>query len=112
MKKRKPPIVLATCLVLMLVAVAILYRPHSDTEEQVAPPPSAEQGERPAVSTNDVASMASGAMKATAEGGPKRPGMPGEESGPSIQLHKVQPTKPKPNESSTSTQWYTDQTRK
>jgi hypothetical protein len=111
MKKRKPPIVLATCLVLMLVAVAILYRPHSDKEEQVAPPPSAEQGERPSVSTNDVASMASGAMKATADGKPKRPGM-AEERGPSIQLQKVQPTKPKPNESSSSTQWYTDQTRK
>lgn len=113
MKKRKPPVVLATCLVIMLVAVGIIYAPKGSSDghvEPTAPPPSAETGERPTLSSSQISSMASSAMKGD---GPVQ-GKPGAATvdGPSIAMPKVIDSKPKPNDASTSTQWYTDQTRK
>lgn len=121
MKRRKPPVLLATCLVLMLVAVGIFFSPkgsgddgHGHGEQQAAntpPPPAAEKGDRPKVSAGQVANMAKTAIAAPktalSEGKPGRPG-----SGPSIAATKPSNYKPTPNDSSTSTQWYTDQTGK
>jgi hypothetical protein len=123
MKKRKPPIVLATCLVLLLVTVGIMYKPgnaatdpHAHEQQQAPPPASTEQGTRPKMSTSDVSSMATGAMapSATSGGRPRSPMPMGAPSsgGASIAVPKQQVYKPTPNDSSTSTQWYTDQTRK
>lgn len=120
MKKRKPPVVLATCLVLMLVAVAIVYAPnrgggdgHDHGAE--APPPAVEQGERPKATPEQISAMSKGgattAPKARPMGGPTKAVDPN--AGPSIAMPKQQQQyKPTPNESSTSTQWYTDQTKK
>lgn len=119
MKKRKPPIVLATILVIMLVAVGILFAPKSEADRQAAaapPPPSAETGERPKMTADQVSQMAKGALasKPSKPGG--RPTMQedggGPSAGPSIAVPKQTPYKPTPNDSSTSTQWYTDQTKK
>jgi hypothetical protein len=114
MKKRKPPIVLATCLVILLLGVAIFFRPRSANEHQVEatpPPPSAEQGERPKLNASDVASMASSSMASKRmKTGPAEIGNPSGK--PSISVVKPSDYKPKPNDSSTSTQWYTDQTKK
>ncbi len=122
MKKRKPPVLLATVLVIMLVAVGIIYSPrgaggdghdHGQQAANTPPPPAAEQGERPKVSASDVASLAKGAMSTATQAGPDTPGRPGGKSeGPSIAAVKPSTYKPQPNDSSTSTQWYTDQTRK
>ncbi|MBC8063968.1 MAG: hypothetical protein H7Y17_04000 [Chlorobia bacterium] len=117
MKKRKPPIVLATCLVIMLLAVGIIYgqRPKGDDGhghgQEAPPPPAAEQGERPTMSPSQITSMNKGMMK-PGKAQPGRPGMEGAPTGPSIAVPKQQTYKPTPNDSSTSTQWYTDQTKK
>lgn len=124
MRKRKPPVLLATVLVLMLVAVGIMYSPrgsagdgHDHGAEQAAntpPPPAAEKGERPKISTSQVAGMAKGGIGAPSKGGPRSApdGMGAPGAAPSIAATKPQAYKPTPNDSSTSTQWYTDQTKK
>jgi len=117
MKRRKPPIVLTTILVIMLVAVGIMFSPQGmaggHQEQQAPPPPSAEQGERPTVTSDQVSAMATAniAGDKAPGGGPEamQPSKPGR---PSIAVAKQETYKPKPNDSSTSTQWYTDQTRK
>lgn len=121
MKKRKPPVLLATCLVLMLVAVGIIYAPkggggdghdHGQQAANTPPPPAAETGNRPKVSTGQIANMAKSAVS-QAPTASERPTMGGgPNSGPSIAASKPVNYKPQPNESSTSTQWYTDQTGK
>ena len=116
MKKRKPPILLTTVLVIMLVAVGVMYSPRGivgeQDEHQAPPPPSAEQGTRPTVTSDQVSAMATANIAGDkGPGGPElmQPSKPGR---PSIAVPKQQAYKPKPNDSSTSTQWYTDQTRK
>lgn len=117
MKKRKPPIVLATCLVIMLLAVGIIYgqRPGGPGDghghDQAPPPPAAEQGERPKMSPSQITSMNKGMMK-PGKLPAGRADMAGGPTGPSIAVPKQQNIKPTPNDSSTSTQWYTDQTKK
>ncbi len=111
MKKRKPPVVLATCLVILLISVGIFFAPQGSGEihqEQVAQQPVDRQA-RPTVSSNEVSSMATAAMKEQ-KMTPAKPG--GGNSGPSVIVPKPVSTKPKPTESSTSTQWYIDQTKK
>jgi hypothetical protein len=112
MKRRKPPVVLITCLVLMLVAVGIMYAPRGSTPEgqQEPPPQQAENGDRPKISSTDVASIASHTMQSAKPGPKQMGGPPG--SGPSISVRKPENTAPKPNDSSTSTQWYTNETKK
>lgn len=111
MKKRKPPVVLATCLVILLISVGIFFAPQGagHAHEEAAPQPQAEQGDRPTMTTDQVSSMASGAMK-TQTLVPNKPGA--KTGGPSVLVPKQVTTKPKPSESSTSTQWYIDQTKK
>ncbi|MCC7228865.1 MAG: hypothetical protein IT203_00610 [Fimbriimonadaceae bacterium] len=107
MKRRKPPIVLGTVLVIMLIAVGIIYAPRGNSEQQpmTTPPPQAEQGDRPKISADQIAAAASSSMKQTgpkampAEGGPSK-------GDPSIAVPKYTPSKQKPNDSSTSSQWY------
>lgn len=122
MRKRKPPVLLGTVLVLMLVAVGIMYAPrgsgddghgHEQQAANTPPPPAAEKGDRPKISTSQVAGMAKTAMATPpAKGRPGPVGVPSEGSGPSVAAARPQAYKPTPNESSTSTQWYTDQTKK
>ena len=117
MKRRKPPVVLITCLVLMLVAVGIMYAPRGSTPEgqQEPPPQRAENGDRPKMSSTDVASIASQTMKSPGKPGMKPTAMGGEggaPTGPSIAVPKAHTYVPKPSDSSTSTQWYTNETKK
>lgn len=121
MRKRKPPVFLATVLVLMLVAVGIMYAPrgaddghgHNQQAANTPPPPAAEKGERPKISASQVVGLAKGAMANSDKGGRPGPDGPaGPATGPSVAAIKPQAYKPTPNESSTSTQWYTDQTKK
>lgn len=121
MRKRKPPVLLVTMLVLMLTAVGIIYAPraaagdghdHGQQAANTPPPPAAETGDRPKVSASQVATMAKGGIGAPEKGRPGPTGMPGPGTAPSIAAVKPMSYKPTPNESSTSTQWYTDQTKK
>lgn len=113
MKKRKSPVVLITVLVIMLVAVGIIYSPRTANQEHAMaqpPPPTAEKGERPKISANEVASMASSSM--SNKQAPNR-SLPDEAtSGPSIAVPQQTTSKPTPNDSTTSTQWYTNETKK
>jgi hypothetical protein len=117
MKKRKPPVVLATCLVLMLVAVGIMYAPKGgagdghDHAAEAAPPPTAETGERPKVTSQQISAMSS-RPAAPKDGGAARPKPMMGEGAASIAVPKPTTYKPTPNDSSTSTQWYTNETRK
>lgn len=121
MRKRKPPVLLATVLVFMLVAVGIFYAPrgsgdghghdHGAQASNTPPPPAAETGSRPKVDPKQVAGMAKGAMARPASSDSAGP-MGGPDGTPSIALPKPSNHRPTPNDSSTSTQWYTDQTRK
>lgn len=121
MRKRKSPVVLATILVIMLVAVGIIYAPRGTSDphaqemaQQQTPPPTAEQGERPKISSTDVASMASSSMTSNPQLGramaPGDEAKPGEK--PSIAAAPVDNAKPVPNDATTSTQWYTNETKK
>lgn len=121
MRKRKPPVLLATLLVFMLVAVGIFFAPrgsggehdHGPQASNTPPPPAAETGPRPKMDASQVAGLAKGAMNRTATTDTAGPmgAAPGD-SKPSIAVSQPPVYKPTPNESSTSTQWYTDQTKK
>ncbi|MBN9502597.1 MAG: hypothetical protein BGO01_17645 [Armatimonadetes bacterium 55-13] len=120
MKKRKPPIVLGTLLVIMVIATAIIYKPQGapgdHDHEQEQPAANQPEPERPKMTPQQAAGINSSAMKTSAApGSPQRamPTRPGEESNePSIAVPKQQNYKPKPNDSSISTQWYNEETRK
>jgi hypothetical protein len=114
MKRRKPPVVLATCLVLLLGAVAIAYRPGGKPDAAPeAPRESNETQERPKMESKDVTSIMSSTMKAPekrANEGPVPP-MPGTNK-PSISMRQRIETKPMKPDGATSGQWWTDQTPK
>jgi hypothetical protein len=119
MRKRKSPVVLATILVIMLVAVGIIYAPRGGDghdHEQVAqqpPPPTAEKGERPKISSKDVASMASSSMGGQATSARMMtPDGDTPSNKPSIAMAPQTQHKQEPNDATTSTQWYTDETKK
>lgn len=117
MRKRKSPVVLVTILVIMLVAVGIIYSPRGggDAHAHEAQPqgqPPVETGDRPKINTSDVAAMASSSMAAS---GPKKAVPMGGGAGgnePSIVVPVQQNNRPVPSDSSTSTQWYTPETKK
>jgi hypothetical protein len=121
MKRRKPPVVLGTLLVLLLGAVAIGYRPGSKSPDDHAPEAPRESNEtqsRPKMDTKDVTSIMSNSMKAPAQpeasrgpGAMAAPPMPGTNK-PSISMRQQIQTKPTRPEGGTSSQWYTDQTPK
>lgn len=119
MKKRKPPIVLATFLIIMVAAVALMYSParqgQGDQPEQPQAPTETEA--RPTMTQDQSAAIVKSAMTAKPNmprGGPQlqKPGMPGSSTEPSIKMSKPANYKPTPNDSSTSTQWYTNETPK
>ncbi len=120
MRKRKPPVLLATLLVFMLVAVGIFFAPkgsgdghdHGPEASNTPPPPAAETGSRPKMDPKQVAGMAKGAMSQPVPSGERPMGAPGGDGKPSIAVPKPTSYKPAPNDSSTSTQWYTNETKK
>jgi hypothetical protein len=114
MKKRKPPIVLVTVLGVMLAAVVIMNAPnasagghnhdHHDLANQAQPETSAA---RPTDSKESVAAKIQGAAggESTMEpvgGGPESP----DGAQPTIANRRQSISKPEPNDSSTSTQWW------
>jgi hypothetical protein len=121
MKKRKPPIILATLLVVLVGAGFALNTPNLKTKppgEDGAPPPEQQQPQtpqappkpgvsRPAMTKDEMAKNLRGMMhQGGSPGGP--PGAPGAPGGdqPSIKVTKpvpyVQPNDP----NRTSTHWY------
>lgn len=123
MRKRKSPIVLVTLLVVVVAGITGFNYATSKTGNPAGPPPAPEVPEakavgeaRPAVPASSVAASLGKSMgKAEAApteraGGPAMPpGAPG--SGPMIlgpSLSNAKPEKPKINTSSTSSQWFND----
>ena len=123
MKNRKPPIVLGTCLVVMLLAVGIIYAPHGTKSEEEQAREAQQQAqqqadpnaERPKLSSGQasdfVKQQMGGATPGNGQPSPKMAKMAGAEHS-SIERVKSENYKPKPNDSSTSTQWYTPETQK
>ncbi len=122
MRKRKSPIVLVTVLVIMAsVAFGIQYTASKGSSPADAPPaPQVKDvtpvGEaRAKESASSVAQGVRGAMSSPKSPAPEtmeRSGMPGAPTGPMIlkpAASMARPEKPKPNTSSTSAQWYNDE---
>lgn len=118
MKKQRKPIILVLVLAALCGGAAIMNKPQTAGPGQ--PPPAKDnQQENKADVANDVASAVKGAGdKTQVTPKPNKPHegvMPGMDhkpagmGGPSILKMKVQPFKPKPSDSATSTQWYTDE---
>lgn len=107
MKKRKSPILLVSVLIVMVLGFFFVTFPRTALNlKPTAPTPST--GEDVHVESKDeVANNVANQMK-------RRPGPMGEpmDTRPSIEVPKATAYKPTPNESSTSTQWYTDETPK
>ena len=104
MKKQKKPIFLILVLAGAFISVAVMNRPSKDLNDQKTPPPEATEKK------DDVAKGVSDIMKTTPKVGTAgnnahRGGKPGSDI-PSILKIEEKPYKPKPNESSTSAQWY------
>lgn len=122
MKKRNKPIVLVTLLVLMIGAVAFVNfpremlanKPGDDGHGHDETPQTGQKVEVP--DKNSIASSVAGSIN---KADPRRaqvtaPGAPGAQAAkPLIQVEKPgQAVKPTLSDSSTSTQWYTDETPK
>ena len=124
MRKRKSPIVLVTALVVIVTGVAGLNFAWSHTNGPASAPeaPPVENTSpvgqsRPGASAAEVAQGVKGAMASkgraaeSPEGGPSGP--PNMGGGPMIlnpaRAASAKPEKPKPNTSSTSAQWYNDE---
>lgn len=133
MKKRNKPIVLTTLLVLMIGAVAFVNFPREMLAGQHGPddghghdaPKTGNDVNVP--SKNDIANSVASSVKGSSgpggpggpggrpgmpPGKPGMPGMPGAGGGSVIEVPTYAPQKPTFNDSSTSTQWYTDDTAK
>lgn len=120
MKKRKSPILLITLLVVCVAVVIGMNLPQSSPDKPGEQPqanaeaqPGAPRQNSPSVA--DLQKRAKESMK----GGPPNPmarakklGMPEDAIPASIENPVAKAYKPKPNDSSISTQWYTDETRK
>jgi hypothetical protein len=121
MKKRNKPILLVTVLVLMVGAVAFINFPRELLKSSPAPQSTTpETGQKIDVPEKEEiaknVSTSFGDPKKAQPAIKKRPSPAGPEGemdmGPSIAIKKMAPYKPTPNESSTSTQWYSDETLK
>jgi hypothetical protein len=121
MKKRKKPIIAILLLAVLFGIVAFMNKPVQNDASPEAPKAAKEapQEDKKAVG-GDVANQLKTDSKAKPKApapdarprmphGPGGPGGPGHEGMPSILRPKVAPQKPKPNDSSTSTQWYTNE---
>ena len=119
MRKRQSPIVLVTALVLIVAGVAgfnfATSRAGGNPAEQAPAPEVADAkpvGEaRPGTTEADVSKSVKGSLVTStpAKAAPTRPGMP--PAGPMIldPSATAKPVKPTPNTSSTSAQWYNDE---
>jgi len=129
MKKRKPPIILASVLIVMVGAAAFMNQKPADpsTQPPPTPPPAAEK--RETESKSDVAKRVGDLVNNSPAPAGKEPNHlapmphPGSDMPAAMQkkaaeakarMEKtgIDPMKPKPNDSSTSTQWYTEETGK
>ena len=122
MKKQKKPIILVLFLAILFGVVAFMNKPATPDSPEAPKTPAQAPEEKKADVGSDVANQFKNDSK-TKPGSPKAltpdakkhmrhgPGGPGgPDSGmPTILKAKIAPTKPKPNDSSTSTQWYTDE---
>ena len=128
MKKRNKPIVLVTMLILMVGAVAFINFPKDLAVGGHGPNDGHNHGQEEAPQTGqqvnvpDKPSIAESVSSSiTSKDNPKRmptgrpggpPGSPGSESESMIKIPKASQYKPKPNDSSTATQWYTEESMK
>jgi hypothetical protein len=115
MKKRKPPIILATLLVLLVGAGFALNTPNLKTKPEG-------EGQQPPPPAQDQPPQAVGAARAPIDKGvlqkeidqkmrptlvPSKPGMPGVNTGqPSIKVTKAAPYVQPNDPNRTSQQWY------
>lgn len=113
MKKRKPPFVLISVLVVLIGAVAIINRPVPSAEEQQQQESEATvlaQGRDTRESTDSLATMAANSVGSTkakkAPGGPE-----GDEAGqdPIVVGQKRVKWDPKPNDTNMSGQFYREE---
>lgn len=110
MKKRKPPIVLATILVIMVGIIAILNGRAAPGSEDQVPEPSTvlAKGRETKETTTSLTEMTKRAVGGGDQAAGKR--IPGEDnpedSTPSVLPPKKYKYEPKPGESATATQFY------
>lgn len=109
MKKQRKPIILVLVLAALCGGAAIMNKPQPTAQDQAQ----AQAKETPEESKSGVAGDVQAKMAETKPSGvpakfhrPKN--MPGGD-GPALLKPKMEPYKPKPNDSATSTQWYTDE---
>jgi hypothetical protein len=116
MKKQKKPIILVLVLAALFGGAALMNKPVLSPEEEAKQAAAAQQNKPD--TTQAVGGTVADQLKGTSsKPQPKsikqgRPGMPAKfpgQNGPSIIKPKMAPYKPKPSDSATSTQWYTDE---
>ncbi len=120
MKKRNKPIVLTTALILMLGVVAFFNFPRDLFAAGHGPNDGHGHGEAPPTGQDVDVPDKSSVAKTVADSlkGKPQPGKPpvmdgaGGPAGPVIAVKKSGTYKPMPSDSSTSQQWYTDETPK
>lgn len=115
MKKRKPPVVLASLLIVMIGAAVIINLPKSESKPGEPPKKTAEETlpagqSRPTPSKETIKSKLQQATIGGPEtddmGGPGRGGPMGKAKTATIFLPKTSTQKPVPNDASVSGQWY------
>ena len=112
MKRKKPPVVLASILV-VLAGAAILFIPKNQ-DPRLQPPPQRQKDVEPTgksrstPSKGEVARKAAMIDSASPDGGPPSPaGSPGANPmAATIYLPRMTPTKQQPNDASVQAQWY------
>lgn len=118
MKKRSKPILPVTLLIICIAVVVGMNMPKSAPTMDNHQPPAEEPGKprEQSASTKDLKEAASAAMMAPKKPGRMGPGgpdgMPPEAMPPSIEKPSSRISKPVPNDSSISGQWYSDEARK
>lgn len=112
MKKKQTPIIPITLLVLIICVVSAMNFPKELLPKPgSAPAPAANDTLPEAPSKEAIGKKIAGSVK---DGGGRKKQMDMEEqpdTGPALAMPKRAPYKPVPNDSSTSTQWYTDATQ-
>lgn len=109
MKKKPTPVIPIILLVAALGVVMFINFPRELLPQPgQTPPPAAKTEEAP--SKESLAQKTAQAVKGTKASQMRGPADEEADTGPALALPKRSPYKPKPNDSSTSTQWYNDAT--
>ena len=108
MKKQKKPIILVLVLAALCGGAAIMNKPQGAQTDQPPQSKDTPQQEDKSKVASDVASQVKVTKPKEQAMAHRHPGMPGGDS-PSILKPKTTNFKPKPSDSATSTQWYTDE---